>query len=385
MAALLLAAPSIPHAQPAAPRVRVVEDLRLDATTEDFPTVGRVLVGPHGEIVVPIVQDMQLRVYDSTGKRIGATGQRGAGPGEFESLNVIGWLGDTLWVTDRTLRRTTFIGPDLKLLRSEAWPQGETASADSEERVLFFDPIALAGDGSVIGRAFLQTTVNGRAVDRMVYLNRSARGDRRTLFDTGRQEDQPWIMVLSGLGRPVPFALVPQYSIAYDGSRIARLTAPLPRGGDDTFTVTVLGSRGDTIAGRTFPFSGVPIPRRAVDSALAAMIPRSGRASEGPPDLPQRFQALARERMPALYTPVETILLGLDNTIWIGLRPTAEGREMLILNGRAQLIGTLMLPTTTRVRQATASQIWVTETDADGLSSVVRYRAHGLSCGPPDC
>jgi hypothetical protein len=33
-----------------------------------------------------------------------------------------------------------------------------------------------------------------------------------------------------------------------------------------------------------------------------------------------------------------------------------------------------MLPRSTRVRQATAARIWVTETDEDGLSSVVRYR-----------
>lgn len=47
-------------AQPTAPRLTLAEELRLDAGTEDFPT--RVLVGPRGQIVVPINADMQLRV-----------------------------------------------------------------------------------------------------------------------------------------------------------------------------------------------------------------------------------------------------------------------------------------------------------------------------------
>jgi hypothetical protein len=71
--------------------------------------------------------------------------------------------------------------------------------------------------------------------------------------------------------------------------------------------------------------------------------------------------------------------LGLDQTIWIGMRPTGEERGYLILNGRGDPIGSLMVPTSTRIRQASATRIWVTETDDDGLSSVVRYRVLGLA------
>jgi hypothetical protein len=136
---------------------------------------------------------------------------------------------------------------------------------------------------------------------------------------------------------------------------------------------------------RTFPFRGVPIPRQAIDSALASFIPRDGRVREGPDDLPQRFQAIARQRMPSAYTPVESILLGLDRTIWVGLRPTDQTRGYLILDGRAQPIGSLQVPMSTRVRQASATHVWVTETDADGLSSVVRFRVTGLHCGRDRC
>jgi hypothetical protein len=384
-AALLLVWPRFAPAQPTAPRVRLVEELRLDATVEDFPTVSRVHVGPRGQIVVPIVQDMQLRIYDSTGKRVAAVGRRGAGPVEFQAMSIVGWLRDTLWVGDIRQRRTTFIGPDHEVLRTTPWPQNEGSQGGNEPRMWSFAPLALLSDGSAIGQALIESTVDGQQKVQGVYAHRSASGAMRALIETGYMEDQPWMMVVSGLGRSVPFVLSPQYAFANDGSRIAELTAPAPRGAEGAFTVTVRGPRGDTLASRAFPFRGVPIPREARDSALASFIPPEGRPREGPPDLPQRFQAIARERMTAVYTPVESILLGLDRTIWLALRPTSEGRGYLILDGSAEPIGSLQVPAGTRVRQASATHVWVTETDADGLSSVVRYRAVGLPCGPARC
>ena len=38
-----------------------------------------------------------------------------------------------------------------------------------------------------------------------------------------------------------------------------------------------------------------------------------------------------------------------------------------------------------RLRQASANQVWMTETDRDGLVSVVRYRVSGVSCGALSC
>src|SRR5262245_36167688 len=102
----------------AVPRASVTEDLRLDANREDFSVVRRVLVGPSGEIVVPLPQDRQLRMYDSTGVEIARVGRQGEGPGEFQTLTEFRWSVDTLWVYDNQARRITHLAGDGGLLKT---------------------------------------------------------------------------------------------------------------------------------------------------------------------------------------------------------------------------------------------------------------------------
>ena len=370
------------RAQIDAPRVRIVEDLRLDATTEDFPTVTRVYVGPRGQIVIPISIDQQLRIYDASGKKVAVFGRKGGGPGEFAGISFVGWKGDSMWVNDIEHRRTTFIGTDYKLLRTEPWPVSDLSTSEPG-RIGRFDPLSLLPDGSWLGQGMLASA--DRRSYQGVLATRAADGSYRITFRMPPSESDPRMMWVSGFGRSVPFSLQPQYSFAYNGSRVGELSAPLPASERSHFTVTVLRANGDTIVSRRNEFRGVPIPSQARDSALAAILPRGGRVSEGPQDMPQRFQAIARDRMPNWYIPAETITLGLDNTIWVGMRPTNEGRTMLILNGGGDPIGTLLLPRTSRVRQASATHVWVTETDSDGLTSVVRYRIQGLNCAAVSC
>ncbi|HEX6316297.1 MAG TPA: hypothetical protein VFZ73_15615 [Gemmatimonadaceae bacterium] len=365
-----------------APRVRIAEDLRLDASAEDFPAVTRVYVGPRGQIAVPIATDQQVRIYDTDGRKIAAFGRRGAGPGEFASISFLGWKGDSIWVQDLRQRRTTYIGADFKLLRTELWP-GVDLQTTEPGRVGAFDPLALLPDGTWLGQGFITTSDRNRRQGALAL--RGADGSYRIVLRQLSDQDNPQLMLVAGFGRFVPFALQTQYAFPSDGSRFGELAAPLPASERSHFTVTVFRATGDTVFSRRYEFRGVPISRSAKDSALAAMLPRGGRVSEGPQDLPQRFQAIARDRMSNWYIPVETLTLGLDQTIWIGMRLTDAGRPYLILNGRGDPIGSVVLPRSSRVRQASATHIWVTETDDDGLTSVVRYRIEGLRCGAVPC
>jgi hypothetical protein len=114
---------TVPAAAQTLPKRQLVEELRLDANTEDFPDIGNVLVNARGDIAVFVNKDQQLRFYDAKGVKLGTFGRVGSGPSEFRRANMHGWAGDTLWVYDVDLRRITFISPARQLLRSEVLNQ----------------------------------------------------------------------------------------------------------------------------------------------------------------------------------------------------------------------------------------------------------------------
>ena len=374
------------------PAVELVEELRLDPNAEDFSVVGRIWVGPKRQLVVPLPQDRQIRMYDSSGARIAAVGREGSGPGEFQSLSSMGWTADTLWVFDIAQRRVTFIAPDGQVLRAAALPAAADRSArlqNSDHTVGYFAPSAIGADGSMTGEARTLPPTETRATwpGRAVLHIPAERADSSLEPEGGHRqarivaqppayEDPRWYMEASGFGNYVPFGARAIVAYANDG-RFAYLTTELGEDGRGTFTLTVFDAAGDTTLARSYPFEGIAIPARVRDSALAAFIPAEGRPREGPADLPQRFQDMARERMPGFYPPVMAMVLGLDDSIWLTMRDTADARRALILNGDGDPLGSLSLPPRMTIRQATSTHVWVTQTDEDGLASVLRYRVRG--------
>lgn len=378
-------------AAPAPPFVRLTEELRLDAEEHDFPAVTRVWVGPRGEIVVPIQQDMQLRMFDSTGLPVARVGRRGDGPGEFRWMGAFGWKADSMFVVDPQLRRVVEFAPDGRVQRTSThWmpsrQPGATASAGStlEERLTFFSPTGIAPDGTMLGGASLAPLpgMEREPFGEQVFVRVGADGNPRVLLTIPRSGDPRWSLAIDGFGFDLPFTRFPVWASSFRGDRVVHLwTAATSRTGG-TFTVSAFRTTGDTLFVRTYPYVGVPIPQSAKDSALAAMLPRPGQPTEGPADLPQRRQAAARDRMPATYPGVEYLVVGLDATVWVALRATSEGTPVLALDGDTGIpLARILLPRGERLRQAMRTRAWVTRTDEDGIASVVRYRIDGIPRG----
>ena len=364
-------------AQPDVSRLQLVQDLRLDAKVEDFSAFSRVIVGPKGQMAVPLAQDMEIRLYDAAGRRVATAGRRGSGPGEFQHFGAVVWIGDTLFVDDQRQRRVTYVGPAGEVLRTRALPQPRIPRTDeraiSDTSFIFFVAQAGSADGAVLGIALSSGRRAGPSGPyRNVILSLSTDGVARVLATPPPYNDARWMITIAGLENRVPFALEPQIVFSADGSRFAFLTTDQSVR-DGTYDIAVFDARGDTVFASRYPFRGVPIPRSAVDSAIEAMAPKSGAPREEGAD-PSRFQAVARQRIPATYAPVERITLALDHTTWLTLRATPQGREAVVLNAVGTVVASVPLPAQSRVQQATSSHVWVTETDADGLTSVVRYR-----------
>lgn len=359
-----------------APEMALVEELRLDPHAEDFSDTGPLYVGPGGEIVVPQYQDWHLVLFDSAGRRIATVGRRGAGPGEFEFVGRSGWIADTLWVYDGPQDRITFISRDGSVLRTSAMPDpiSRAAHFGPPGSMMFFTPLAVRPDGRIFGRAQVRPPPGD--FERPDVLVEAALGDSARIVVTIPPGDEDrWYMSVEQFRRQVPFAARPIIGTSPDGSRFAWLVTDVQAEHGGIFTLTMLDADADTLFVRSYPYRGVPVPAHARDSVLDAMIPAPDRRPrEGPANLPERFQELARERMPPVYPPVTAMVLGMDGTTWLTVPETPHSSRALVLNARGDPIATAALPPNTTIRQATETHAWATERDEVGLVSVVRYR-----------
>jgi hypothetical protein len=355
----------------------LVEELRLDPVAEDFSVVPDIGVGPRGRIAVLQPQDGAVRLYDSAGARIATIGRRGQGPGEFQFPARAGWIADSMWVIDIQLLRITWIAPDGSVLRTSALPENVAGSVPLEgdpRRLRFFLPIGVGRDGSLLGEAMLESRDPAARDERRTVVVRAPPGAPARIVGAFAARDEQFLMQVGGFRRSVPFSATPHTAFAPDVSRFAWLTTAFTDAVNGAFTLHVFDAQGDTALVRSYPFRGMPIPQSAKDSVLATFIAQRGRNTEGPPDLMDRYHAMAKERMPSAYPPVLAMKLGLDETIWLTLRDTADVRRALVLDGRGDPIGTFVLPPRATIRHGTKDRVWITQRDDDDLVSVVRYR-----------
>lgn len=350
----------------------LVEDLRLDAGTEDFSVIPRLFVGPRRGIVVPEPQDARFRLYDSTGVLVAVIGRSGSGPGEFQHLGGVSWAADTLVTWDAALARATYWLPDGTLARTEAFQfwapdlRGPDVGARGAYSTFeIFSPVAFDAEGAKLGLAYLAVWTDGERSVSMVVLRVSRDGAPLVLASPPQWDDERWSVTVSGVTNPVPFAFQPRTEFAPDGSRFLFATTDQSSVDGGTLDLTVLRPAGDTVFARSLSYGGEPIPAAAMDSAIAGMLSESGRT--------RLAKALARERAPAVHAPLD-VTLGLDGTVWVELRSADPGRRVVVLSAEGDRIGSLRMPPRSKIQQASIDNVWVIETDAMDLTSVVRYR-----------
>ena len=378
--ALLLGIASSLAAAQTPTQVRVVETLRLDANAEDFSVVGPVRIGPAGQIAITFRQDAQIRVYDSTGKRLTSFGRKGQGPGEFGEMQVQGWRGDTVWVYDYRQYRHTFVTQTGRLVRVV-----RMADVLNVRRANTAGPLtsplavhAMLADGTMLGLACLRPTANG---SHFGVVRATPTGETTALVLIPGMDDrcQPRFAAMN------PLVFTPQTVFRPDGSSFAQIRVDsMARKG--TFTLALFDGSGRLLLTKSFPFVGEPIPTRVVDSMLAAMTwsPKhdpEGLTRQGTADA----IAKARANIPPVYVPINGMLLGQDGTMWVFMRGPSSRTSALVLDGSGNRIAVVTIPARSDVIAGSATQMWVRERDDDGLTSIVRYRVEGIRCARPAC
>lgn len=362
------------------PRKQLVEDLRLDATAEDFPALGTVAIGPRGQIAVFIRQDQNLRLYDATGKKVAVFGRKGSGPREFRSVFTMKWKADTVWTYDRSLKRLTFIAQNGDFIRQELIPPNlnlrglPDQGADPVGAMYVFEPVAIVPDGRVLAwtDVGIGRDEKGQVKTKSALMVADVTGKGRKIV--GAQEPAEHVSVYvvdrgdTVRRAGIPFVTYPALSYSTDGTRFGSVTHTLgPRTG--SYTVRIIRTTGDTALMRMYPFTGQLIPVAMRDSAIGQVGSRTFSSA-----INSKLQALARDSTPFIYAPVSEVKLGQGDSNWLVMRATESGQEVLALDATGTAIFSIMLPPRTRLVDASRSTIWTIQTDDDGLESIVRYR-----------
>ena len=392
LSALAILVAALATSASAQQRLTLTETLRLDANTEDFSTVNAAFSGPRGIVTVLLMQDYQLRLYDSTGKRIATVGRRGDGPGEFQRPLRFGWIADTLWVYDSSHQRFSLFTADGRLVRTAqlaaALNEGSRSGGMDSGAVYLFVPNTLRADGSSLGPGMI---VKGRTpqgtIDTDNYIVRATAAGAIARLVESPSGDDKWSVNVSragsSYGQAVPFVHQSQTVYSHDGNKFGFLTVDITSRTGGTYTVRVYTANGEALLSRSYPFTGVEIPSGTIDSAINASMRRA--QGNRPPDVTAELERGLRRLAPPVYSPISGMSFGRDGTIWITLRRTSDGIPTVVLNSRGDPIATVVAAPRIRFSEMSLSSIVATDTDADGLASVVRYRVSGRGCAPPEC
>jgi hypothetical protein len=350
-------------AQARPPQLHATVELRIDKALPPTSRSSGLLIGPAGEMIVAQTQSTgAIHGFSSTGQPLAWSIPVGIGRDtEIRWVARMGWAGSTLWVADPGFGQLALIDRNGKITKSLEYPSWiRPAWADRRKFPVFagVEPLALYADGSWLVRPSRERSVlstpeydnsysyamriaeNGAVQNVVAKLPR----DERRFFDPR----------MGNVAAFMPNTLVPLtlWDVSTDGARIVVVATSLSGADSATYRVSTLGPKGDTIYSRKFPFVPAALSPASLDSVRSRVNRGNGRASgddnrAGPP-----------KQTRWAYTPIENLVVGRDQSTWIGLRPTLGERLWIALDASGAPIGTLSLPKDFVLRAAERERVW---------------------------
>lgn len=366
---------TVPDAGTWAGSMVATEDFRVDADVADLTGAMWMLVRDDGYILIPQSKDRVIKVV-SPDSIVSTIGRAGGGPGEFNRLIRIGWIGDSLWALDPGLKRVTIFGPDFELVRTFPEPltivrPANRPGADTASFEIFHQAVLPGGAMRFVVhfRFGLPLPDWSPPVDSGVSLY--VRTSEAGIFEEVLGEAPPDSCVVSyrlpnGMGgtrRPIC-----DQPIATDwegGSSIAYSTTSHGDSGS-FYLVRLVDDHGRVIFESAVPFTPIPVTPGAADSVMRPII----EAKRAQPKL-------VRDAYPTLepdttFPPVRRLVLGRAGGVWVEEETRHPRHHWRFLDASGQPRFTVVLPSSTRLMAADAAHIWGIDEDADGLLSVVR-------------
>ncbi|HEX9563152.1 MAG TPA: hypothetical protein VF981_04245, partial [Gemmatimonadaceae bacterium] len=270
----------------------------------------------------------------------------------------------------------TLISPERSLVRTVPWLTSVSIPPDArgvQPRVISLSPRALYAGGSWLLEASMgegSPPFPGVAkdqpggpilrVDNEATLQRVIGWRHPSPCVTSLRRSEGGFFALA-----LPLCVTPPLEYAADSRRVAIATFDTPAGRTGSYQVSVVSDTGDTLFARRYDYPVVPIPSRLLDSVRTAQA-----ALRAAPDI----VALRRSmKLPETWPPIERLVLGRDETVWIEQYTRAGNRVWQVLNARGDVEGQAAVPRGVRLMAVSREAVWGTDTDEDGLQHIVRY------------
>lgn len=369
--------------QTATERWRLLPDLRvgsIDVPNYALTDVSDLTVGTDGTFYILQPLEQRLRIYDQNGQFLRTVGRPGDGPGEFRFPTNIGWVGDTLWISDGVQLRVTFL--------------------DAKGEVLGTSPLAV----SSLGPGFLPTTAqtlmaDGTAIVQPLVSSRSLAANdisRAPLLRTDRigsvldtvawlplrnqyfsvsnpDASPPWTSY-----SPQPFADPPLWSVTPDRASVILVdVGERSRAELGKIKVFELTLAGDTIRSADVQYTPVPLTSKMVEEVISMRAEHFFNVGDG-----RIASRAAAERMiqdelyvPATLPPVSEVIAASNGSIWLQRESMASDANLWqILGTDGQVEAILSTPPELKILLVTDEHVWGVEYDELQIPYVVRLR-----------
>ena len=320
---------------------------------DEFGRVVWVALDARGRVYVADARAYGIRVFDSAGAHVRSFGRRGEGPGEFMSLQAIGFLGDTLVAVDGGNARLALL--DTAGVQLGQWRYGRYSGSGTEW-------LRRLGDDTLAVLTFVRGA--GRLARAHVRVTRSGPGD------TVMALPEPERVAARGMDCEGAGGAIHIYSTPLAPRHISSLA---PGGGfvaawSDVYRIAYLTPGGDTarVVERSAETFLAPDTMRArVDSEYTAFRRTPGLGRCTPPDLPDY----------EILPPIRSMTFDDEARLWVEVLD-AGGPRLDVFSQEGSLLGSARSDARLNLGISVIrdGRLAVVETAPEGHQRVVIYR-----------
>jgi hypothetical protein len=342
--------------------------------------VTSIVVGPDQSVYLADRGLATILNLDSSGAFRSAIGRRGQGPGEFQSVLILGLHNDSLWAMDPALIRLTLMplhgrGSTTVPFFSSAPTLEKSAGPQSRWGM----PAAVLPDGSLLVQEnvldstspvgdlshgfLLRTRRSMEVIDTVAHLPLGHTAMNFVYRDGATSHSQP-------------FNDDPLYSASTDGSVVVTVNRVAHQGrGEPRFTVTAWKDGTQRLFSREYDYRPRRLRESAVDSAAEQLaVPMRGAEARSPVTADSIRRRMFR---PAYFPPVQEVRVSRAGEVWLKVcfadSPPGVG-DWLVLSRHGFEVNRVTLPPSFRLLEADRKTIWGVEGDPLDVPLVVRYQ-----------